>query len=62
MAGRRTAEESEKALRTPDMAERLRTWANEVVASTPDEFASFFRAQVEKFTKVVKDANIPLQD
>jgi tripartite-type tricarboxylate transporter receptor subunit TctC len=50
-----------KALHAPDVLERLRTWTNEPVGSRPEEFDAFFRSEVAKFKKVVKDANIPLQ-
>jgi hypothetical protein len=36
--------------------------ANEVVASTPEAFATVFKNDLAKFAKVVKDAKIPLQD
>jgi tripartite-type tricarboxylate transporter receptor subunit TctC len=54
--------EAAKALHAPDVRTRLEATANEIVASTPEEFATRFKADIEKFAKVVKDANIPLQD
>ena len=36
--------------------------ANEVVGSTPEEFALRYKADLARFAKVVKDAGIPLQD
>jgi len=54
--------EAAKALHSPDVRARMEATANEVVASTPEEFAARFKADLEKFAKVVKDANIPLQD
>jgi tripartite-type tricarboxylate transporter receptor subunit TctC len=51
-----------KALQAPDVLERLRTWTNEPVGSRPAEFDGYFKAEVAKFKKVVKDANIPLQE
>jgi tripartite-type tricarboxylate transporter receptor subunit TctC len=51
-----------KALAAPDVLERLRTGGNEAVGSTPEEFEQRFRADLAKFAKIVKDANIPLQD
>jgi tripartite-type tricarboxylate transporter receptor subunit TctC len=51
-----------KALQVPDVLERLRTWTNEPVGSRPEEFDGYFKAEVAKFKKVVKDANIPLQE
>jgi tripartite-type tricarboxylate transporter receptor subunit TctC len=51
-----------KALQVPDVLERLRTWTNEPVGSRPEQFDAYFKAEVAKFKKVVKDANIPLQE
>ena len=36
--------------------------ANEVVGSTPEEFAVRYKSDLAKFAKVVKDAGIPQQD
>jgi len=54
--------ETAKALRAPDLIERLKTGGNEAVGSTPDEFDIRFRADIAKFAKIVKDAKIPTQD
>jgi tripartite-type tricarboxylate transporter receptor subunit TctC len=54
--------EAAKALDAPDVRVRLDATANAPVASTPEEFAAMFKADLEKFTKVIKDAKIPLQD
>lgn len=51
-----------KALQVPDVLERLRTWTNEPVGSRPEQFDAYFKAEVAKFKKVVKEANIPLQE
>jgi tripartite-type tricarboxylate transporter receptor subunit TctC len=58
----RIQREAAKALNAPDVRARLEATANEVVGSTPEEFAARFKDDLEKFAKVVKDANIPLQD
>ena len=54
--------EAAKALAAPDLQARLRAMGNEPVGSTPEEFASKFRDDLAKFARVVKDAQIPLQD
>jgi tripartite-type tricarboxylate transporter receptor subunit TctC len=51
-----------KALAAPDVRERMRGWGAEPVGSTPAEFDAFYRAEIAKFVKVVKDARIPLQE
>jgi tripartite-type tricarboxylate transporter receptor subunit TctC len=54
--------ETAKVLQMPDVLERLRSFAYEPVGSTPEEFGAYFRAEIDKFAKVVKDAHIPMQD
>ena len=54
--------ETAKVLQMPDVRERLRGFAYEPVGSTPEEFGTYFRAEIDKFAKVVKDAHIPVQD
>jgi len=54
--------EAAKALNAPDVRSRMEATANEIVASTPEAFAATFKADLEKFAKVVRDAKIPLQD
>ena len=51
-----------KAMAAPDVRARMAATANEVVASTPEEFSARFRSDLEKFAKVVRDAGIPQQD
>jgi hypothetical protein len=40
----------------------LREWVNEPVGSRSDEFDTFFRDEVAKFGRVVREARIPLQE
>ena len=54
--------ETAKALKAPDLIERLKAGGNEPVGSTPEEFDARFRADIAKFAKIVKDARIPMQD
>jgi tripartite-type tricarboxylate transporter receptor subunit TctC len=54
--------ETAKALRFPDVVARLKTGGNEGVGSTPEEFAALVQADIAKFAKIVKAANIPTQD
>ena len=51
-----------KALATPEVGDRIRAVGNEPVGSTPEEFEARFKADLAKFAKVVKEANIPVQD
>jgi tripartite-type tricarboxylate transporter receptor subunit TctC len=50
--------ESASILRMPDTKERLAVEGFEVVGSTPDEFAIFLRAEIQKWTKLAKAAGL----
>ena len=43
-------------LKRPDMNERMAGFGADVIASTPQEFASFMKADLVKWAKVVKDS------
>jgi len=58
----RIYQETKKALDTPEVRERLKAFVAEPVASTPEAFAQKFKDDVAKFAKIVKDANIPMQN
>jgi tripartite-type tricarboxylate transporter receptor subunit TctC len=47
-----------KALRSPDIRERLTQIGFDVVASTPDEFGRFMKDEVDRWTKVVQRGGI----
>ena len=51
-------QEIARLVKTPEFAERFANLGADAVASTPDEFAAFTRAEYEKFAKLVKAANI----
>ena len=50
-----------KALRSPEAEKRFAEQGAVIVASPPDEFAKFFRAEVAKWAKVVKEIGIKVQ-
>ncbi len=50
--------EAVKALRAPDVVEKLSGQGAEPVASTPEEFTAFIRSETDKWAKLVKAANI----
>jgi tripartite-type tricarboxylate transporter receptor subunit TctC len=58
----RLYQETRKALDAPDVRERLKAFVAEPVESTPDAFAQRFKDDVAKYAKIVKDANIPMQN
>lgn len=47
-----------KALRSPDAQKRFSEQGAVIVASPPDEFARFFRAELARWAKVVKETGI----
>ena len=54
--------ETIKALKTPDVIERLGTQGgNELIGSTPAEFAALIKAELEKYGKVIKEAGIRIE-
>jgi len=53
--------ESAKILVLPDMKERLTTLGYEVVASTPEEFATRIKIEIDMWGKVIQAANIKME-
>ena len=47
-----------KALRAPDVSERMSQIGFDVVANSPEEFGAFMKAEVERWTRVVAKGNI----
>jgi len=52
--------EATAILRATNIKERLAVDGLDVVANSPDEFAALIKADIEKWTKVVKATAIPL--
>lgn len=55
---RRLNEATVRALRSPDIRERMTQIGFDVVAGTPEEFGAFMKAEVERWTQVVKRGGI----
>jgi tripartite-type tricarboxylate transporter receptor subunit TctC len=55
---RRIHTEATRALGDPEVKERLARTGNEYVMSAPEEFTAFIRAEIAKWTRVVKQAGI----
>ena len=51
-----------KAIATPEIRDRLPGWGYEPVASTPEEFATRFKADLALYARVIREARIPQQD
>jgi len=58
----RLSAEAVKALKSPDVLQKIPTLGQLPVGSTPEQFEAQFRADINKFAKVVKDARLPPQD
>ncbi len=58
----RIAVESKIALGSPELQQALKNLTLEPVGSTPTEFEALYRADRARFQKIIKDANIPLQE
>ena len=54
----RLHDEVKRALANTEVKQRLASEGSEIVATTPDQFRAFLRNDVEKWSKVVKAANI----
>ncbi|MEA2940705.1 MAG: hypothetical protein QOD09_1234 [Bradyrhizobium sp.] len=55
------AAEIAKTVARPDVKERLATLGFKPVANTPDEFAARIKLELEKWGKVVRDANLRIE-
>ncbi len=54
--------ESVKALKMPDVVEWLGTQGgNELIGSTPEQYAALIKAEIAKYGKVIKDAGIRIE-
>jgi tripartite-type tricarboxylate transporter receptor subunit TctC len=59
---KRIQTEAKKAFETPAMQDRVNTFALLNVFSTSEEFTAFYKADVENFRRIVREAKIPLQE
>ncbi|MBA8881238.1 Bug family tripartite tricarboxylate transporter substrate binding protein [Phyllobacterium myrsinacearum] len=53
-------ESANKAMKDPAVIERMKEFSATIVGSTPDELASHVKAEIAKWTPVVKDANVQM--
>ena len=58
----RLSREVARTAQLPEVRSRIESTGNEAVGSTPEEFDAKFRADVERFKKIVQDARLPYQD
>jgi tripartite-type tricarboxylate transporter receptor subunit TctC len=50
------------ALQSPEVISALKTFGSEPVGNLPEEFGAKFKAEVERFVKIVNDLKLPPQD
>lgn len=48
-----------KAMAMPDVKEKCAQLGFDAVANKPEEFADYIKKEVDKWGKVIRDANIP---
>jgi tripartite-type tricarboxylate transporter receptor subunit TctC len=53
--------ETARILKLPEVNKRISELGAEPVGGTPEQFAAFIRSEIEKWAKVIKDANVELQ-
>jgi tripartite-type tricarboxylate transporter receptor subunit TctC len=51
-----------KVIATPEIRERFPGWGYEPVGSTPEEFDQRFKSDLSLYSRVIREAHIPLQD
>lgn len=54
--------EAVKALNAPDVRDRILAMGQDIIGSTPEEFAAKYRDNLAQFAMIVKEGRIPLQD
>jgi tripartite-type tricarboxylate transporter receptor subunit TctC len=50
-----------RALKTPDLREKLLSQGMDPFVNTPDQFAALIKTELTKFTRIIKTANIKLE-
>jgi tripartite-type tricarboxylate transporter receptor subunit TctC len=48
-------------LGAPDVAKVIAAQGAEAEANTPEAFAAYLKSEIAKWTKVIRDAKVPLQ-
>ena len=54
----RLSTEVAAAMRAPEIAERYRALGAETIGSTPEEFATFLRAEIAQYARVIKESGL----
>ena len=51
-----------RAIESPDLKARMEQQGAEPFAATPEQFAQFFKGEVDKWARVVREGRLPVQD
>ena len=51
-----------RIVRMPDVTARIRADGAEPIGNTPEEYLAYVKSEIDKWAKVVKAANIPVED
>ncbi len=54
-------DDTARALKLPDVAERIAAQGGEVIGSTPAQFAAFIAAEDAKYAKIIREAGVRLE-
>ena len=57
---RRIHSETARAFSSPDVKDRLERAGTELVMSSPEDFVTFMRAEIAKWTQVVKASRLQI--
>jgi len=58
---RKVSTETVRILRLPDVNARLSELGAEPIGSTPEEFGAHIKAEIAKWARVIKEAQVELQ-
>ena len=61
LRGNKLSRETARILKLPDVSARLADLGAESVGSTPEQFSAHIKAEIAKWAKVIRDANVELQ-
>jgi tripartite-type tricarboxylate transporter receptor subunit TctC len=53
--------EINKAMQVPEVRDKMVSWDSPPANLSPEEFGRFFQAEMDKFARIVKVANVPMQ-
>ncbi len=56
------AAETARALKLPDVVAKLPSWGGEAAGTTPEAFTAKYHADIAKYAKILKEANVPKVD